>query len=40
MLNRLLLLLPPETPARSLADNFRSEAWLERYAIAQHSSTQ
>ena len=39
MLNRLLLLLPPETPARSLADNFRSEAWLERYAIAQHSST-
>ncbi len=36
---RFLVLLYPQAPAQALADNFRSLAWLERYAIAQNSNT-
>lgn len=38
-LSRLLILLHPQTPDKTLLDNCRSHAWLERYAIAQHSNT-
>ena len=36
---RFLVLLHPQAPAQALTDNFRSLAWLERYAIAQNSNT-
>ena len=36
---RLLIFLHPKTPANTLAENCRSKAWLERYAIAQNSNT-
>ncbi|MEG4629570.1 HEAT repeat domain-containing protein [Microcoleus sp. AR_TQ3_B6] len=36
---RLLIFLHPKTPANILAENCRSKAWLERYAIAQNSNT-
>ncbi|MEG4320446.1 MULTISPECIES: HEAT repeat domain-containing protein [unclassified Microcoleus] len=36
---RLLIFLHPKVPARILAENSRSKAWLERYAIAQNSNT-
>jgi len=36
---RLLIFLHPKTPANTLAENCRSQAWLERYAIAQNSNT-
>ena len=36
---RFLLFLHPRTPAKSLAENCRSSAWLERYAIARNSGT-
>ncbi|HEY9610264.1 MAG TPA: hypothetical protein V6C93_12940, partial [Allocoleopsis sp.] len=37
--NRLLVLLHPEIPGKTLSENCRSEAWLHRYAIAQHANT-
>jgi hypothetical protein len=36
---RLLILLHPKAPANTLAENCRSKAWLERYAIAQNPNT-
>ncbi len=36
---RFLVLLHPQTPEFALAENVRSLAWLERYAIAQNPNT-
>ncbi|HEY9607791.1 hypothetical protein [Allocoleopsis sp.] len=36
---RLLILFHPQIPSQALAENSRSLAWLERYAIAQHPNT-
>jgi pentose-5-phosphate-3-epimerase len=36
---RLLFLFHPQIPSQALAENSRSLAWLERYAIAQHPNT-
>ena len=38
-LTRLLMLLHPQVSGKALAENSRSLAWLERYAIAQHLNT-
>ena len=37
--SRLVILFHPQVPANLLVENRRSEAWLERYAIAQHPNT-
>jgi hypothetical protein len=37
--NRLLILLHPQIPGKILTENCRSEVWVERYAIAQHTNT-
>lgn len=39
VLSRFLVLLHPQTPAKALVQNCRSEIWLERYAIAQNPNT-
>jgi hypothetical protein len=39
VLSRFLVLLNSQTPAKVLAKYYRSEFWLERYAIAQNSNT-
>ncbi|MEW6491455.1 MAG: hypothetical protein AB1589_02730 [Cyanobacteriota bacterium] len=36
---RFLVLLHPQTPAKTLAENRYSSAWLERYAIAKNPNT-
>jgi hypothetical protein len=36
---RFLVLLHSQTPSETLADNLGSQAWLERYAIAQNPNT-
>ena len=36
---RFNLLLHPQLPAETLAKNWRSPAWLERYAVAQNPNT-
>jgi hypothetical protein len=36
---RLIMLLHPQVSGKALAENSRSLAWLERYAIAQHPNT-
>ena len=36
---RLFMLLHPQVSGKALAENSRSLAWLERYAIAQHPNT-
>ena len=37
--SRLVILFHPQVPANLLVENRRSDAWLERYAIAQHPNT-
>lgn len=38
-LSRFLILLHPQTSGKALAENGYSNAWMERYAIAQHANT-
>ncbi|MEW6491454.1 MAG: HEAT repeat domain-containing protein [Cyanobacteriota bacterium] len=38
-LSRFLVLLHPQTQGLTLAENCSSNAWLDRYAIAQHPNT-
>jgi hypothetical protein len=38
-LSRFLVLLHPQTSGKALAENCYSNAWIERYAIAQHTNT-
>jgi 3-methyladenine DNA glycosylase AlkC len=38
-LSRFFVLLHPQTSGKALAENGYSNAWLERYAIAQHVNT-
>lgn len=37
--SRLVILFHPQVPTNLLVENRRSNAWLERYAIAQHPNT-